>query len=952
MTHYIEQNATDANGYTYQSVAHDAHNVRLYTLKNGLKVYLARNTEHPRIQTYIAVRTGSNRDPKDNTGLAHYLEHMLFKGTSKIGTLDWEKESQVLEQISDLYERHKKASSEEKKELYKQIDTLSHQASRYAVAGEYDKLVSSLGATGTNAHTWLDETVYKNAIPSNELQRWLQVEAERFSELVLRLFHTELETVYEEFNRAQDQDSRQVNDAMMRLLFPTHPNGQQTTLGKAEHLKNPSMKAIHAYFDQYYVPNNYAMVLVGDLEFDSTIQLVDRHFGALKSVELPKEEVLIEKPLSQIQTEVIYSPSSPRLHLGWRTQSYGTRAYYLIDLISSLLTNQGEVGVLDLDVNNKQKALYAGAYAMGFKQYGMISLVLVPKETQTLQQGKLLLLEALEKIKRGEFADWMLEAIINDFKLQQMKGLESADGLATNLYQTYIRGQSWKEELEELSIYESITKQEIMAFAKSFFIDNYVEIYKEKGENADLIRVENPGITPVELNQEAQSEFSKALLEIETPEIAPEFIDYSKQITSRDLKGKPLSYVQNPLNERAQLYYIFPIGKDHDKILELSIYLLQYLGTNTYSNEAIKLEFYKLGITFDFRITRDELTIVLSGLEQNLSEGIRLLDHWVKQVQPDQEVCNEFIQSVLESREVAKNDKGKIGNALRSYAKYGKNSRLRDVLSKQDLEALESGQLTEAVQSLFSYPYELFFYGSDLEAFTLSFLPYVSPETKLVPEPKLFDTPAADGKLYFTNYDMVQVELTKIGRSQSVDVNTFGISSVFNEYFGSGLSSIVFQEIRERKSLAYSAYAQYQTAAYTGEPDYVLSFLGTQSDKLKIAVDSMDDLMKELPFYSSQFESAKAQALKRIASGRIRRTAIFVNHHRLKKLGVNYDIRERMYEEIKALQFEDLAAFYQQRIQGVTYTMALLGNRETLDFSQLETLGTVVELSLDDLFNF
>lgn len=265
---YKETVHTDKNHYEYITVTNDENNVRIYTLKNGLKVFLAQNFDAPRIQTFIPVRTGSNNDPADNTGLAHYLEHMMFKGTSKIGTQNWEKEKELLDQISALYEEHKaEQNPEKKKEIYKKIDEISQEASQYAIANEYDKAISSLGASGTNAHTWFDETVYKNNIPNNELEKWLKIEKERFSEIVLRLFHTELESVYEEFNRAQDNDTRLVSYELMDALFPTHPNGQQTTLGKPEHLKNPSMKAIHKYFDEYYVPNNYAMVLVGDLDF-------------------------------------------------------------------------------------------------------------------------------------------------------------------------------------------------------------------------------------------------------------------------------------------------------------------------------------------------------------------------------------------------------------------------------------------------------------------------------------------------------------------------------------------------------------------------------------------------------------------------------------------------------------------------------------------------------------
>ncbi len=184
---------TDANGYAYETVTNDPTGLRLYTLNNGLKVYLSKNTDEPKIQTYIAVRAGSNYDPKESTGLAHYLEHMVFKGTDEIGSLDWEKEKEYLDKIAELYEQHRaEADSEKKKEIYRKIDEVSLEASKYCIANEYDKMTSSMGATGTNAHTWFEETVYHNKIPSNELSKWLTLESERFGQLVLRLFHTEL----------------------------------------------------------------------------------------------------------------------------------------------------------------------------------------------------------------------------------------------------------------------------------------------------------------------------------------------------------------------------------------------------------------------------------------------------------------------------------------------------------------------------------------------------------------------------------------------------------------------------------------------------------------------------------------------------------------------------------------------------------------------------------------
>ena len=267
----------------------------------GLTVYLSQNKDKPRVQTYMAVRAGSKNDPSDATGLAHYLEHMLFKGTDEMGTLNWDAESKALQEISDLYETLRVTTDPIKRdEIYKMIDTKSNAAAKLAVANEYDKLVSGMGAKGTNAYTSLERTVYTNDIPANELERFLKVESSRFQTLVLRLFHTELETVFEEFNRAQDNDRRKIYYETMSNLFKYHTYGTQTTIGTGEHLKNPSMVAIHKYFDTYYKPNNVALVLVGDIDFDQTMDWVEKYYGSWKPGDIPaftfKEEELIASP--------------------------------------------------------------------------------------------------------------------------------------------------------------------------------------------------------------------------------------------------------------------------------------------------------------------------------------------------------------------------------------------------------------------------------------------------------------------------------------------------------------------------------------------------------------------------------------------------------------------------------------------------------------------------------
>ncbi|WP_029296819.1 M16 family metallopeptidase [Chryseobacterium hispalense] len=947
---YSETIHKDTN-YEYITISNDENKVRIYTLKNGLKVFLAQNFDAPRIQTYIPVRTGSNNDPADNTGLAHYLEHMMFKGTSKLGTHNWTKESELLNQISDLYEEHKSETDPEKKKvIYRKIDELSQEASRYAIANEYDKAISSLGATGTNAHTWFDETVYKNNIPNNELEKWLKIEKERFSELVLRLFHTELESVYEEFNRAQDNDTRLVQYELMDALFPTHPNGQQTTLGKAEHLKNPSMKAIHKYFDEYYVPNNYAMVLVGDLDFDDTIKLVDQYFGTMPYRELPKKSPVIEQPITGIVERTVKSPTTPRVQLAWRTDSYGTREAILADIAANILSNRGEAGLIDLNINQTQKLLWGQAFSVGLKQYGYFSIVAVPKETQTLDEAKDLVLEQVELLKKGEFPDWMLTAIINDFKVQRMKALETADGLATNLYDTYIKGRTWEQELNEMDEYSTFTKEDVVNFANDFFIDNYVIVKKEKGINDKLIRVENPGITPVKINREAQSEFLQEILSEKTEDIQPEFIDYQKEILTDTIKDKKLSFVKNKSNDIAQLHFIFPFGSDHDRDLGISTQILQYLGTEKFSPDDLKKEFFKIGITNDFKTTNEQLTISLTGLEENIPKGIELLQHWMKEVKPDQDIYHQFVETVLENRAAVKKDKARIMTALTNYTKLGAFSRFTDVISKEELESSNVEVFTERMRNLFRFPYQIFFYGRNFDMFKEYIGKYIETESMAVPEPRIYPEPETTGNVYFTSYDMVQMEMSRVGKGNKVNTENFGKINVFNEYFGRGLSSIVFQEIRESKSLAYSAYVSYAANSELNHPDYITTYIGTQPDKLQIAVDTMSELMAELPEVPAQFENARNAALKQIASARITRTNIFFNTLRLKKLNIFHDFRKDIYQQIESLTFEDVKEFYNNYIKSVQFNTAIIGKKENLNMDAVTQMGTFKEVTLKDIF--
>jgi zinc protease len=951
---YSIEKKTDPQGYPYEVVKNDPTGMRIYTLKNGLKVYLSQNTDEPRIQTYIPVRTGSTNDPADNTGLAHYLEHMVFKGTSRMGTQNWEAEKVLIAQISDLYEQHKAEQDPEKKAaIYKRIDEVSQEASKYSIANEYDKMISSLGAKGTNAHTSLNETVYKNNIPANELEKWMIIESERFSELVLRLFHTELEAVYEEFNRSQDNDGRLVSFELMDALFPLTPYGQQTTIGKSEHLKNPSMVAIHNYFNTYYVPNNMAVVLVGDFDFDKTIKMVDQYFGKFQYKDLPMKKMVAEKPMTAITERVVNSPTPERLTMAWRTEGVGSREAMLADMTAMILSNSGDVGLIDLNINQKQLALGARAGASTFNDYGYMSMMIAVKEGQSLEEGKNLLLAEIEKLKKGQFEEWMIQAVVNNIKLRQMTRFESADGLATTAYNAFIEQRTWAEVLAELDEMAKITKADIVKFANEFYKDNYVIVYKKKGVNDKLIRVSNPGLTPVQLNRDAQSDFYKEFAALPTSDLEPVFVDFKKAIQTKKVKNTNISFVKNQGNSAASLYYIFKMGSDHNKKLPLAISLLDYLGTDKKSVEQIKKDFYKLGVSYSVSAGSDMCYISLSGLESNLPKGVELLEDLLKNVKPDQQVYTTQITTLLNNRENAKKRKESIMAALVNYAKYGKESRFRDIISEADLRAMNPKELTDMIKGLTSYQHEVFFYGNDLNAIVRTLEKHHNlSASKSVPAPKEYGEPDTNNKVYFVNYDMVQAEMTRVAKGSKYNAAFAGTANVFNSYFGSGLSSIVFQEIRESKSLAYSAGASYRLPSDKNLNDYVQVSIGTQANKLPLAVDAITTLMEDMPKIDKQFENARLSSMKQIASSRIIKSNIYFNKLNMEKLGFDYDIRKDIYKSMGELTLDSTADFFNSQVKTRKYNTAIIGKKETLDLKALERLGDIEEVSLTEIFNY
>ena len=381
--------------YKYEQVDGDPTKTRIYTLDNGLKVYLSVNDEEPRIQTFIAVKVGGKNDPAQTTGLAHYFEHLMFKGTQQFGTSDYEAEKPMLDDIERLFETYRVTTDEaERAAIYHTIDSISYEASKLAIPNEYDKLMSIIGASGTNAFTSTDMTVYTEDIPSNQIENWAMIEADRFKNPVIRLFHTELETIYEEKNMSLTQDARKVYEAMNAALYPNHPYGTQTVLGTQEHLKNPSITNVKNYHKTYYVPNNMAICMSGDFNPDEVIQIIDKYFGDMQpNPDLPELEFTPEKPITEPIVKEVYGLESESISIGWRLPASKDRSNDIAQMAGFILSN-GTAGLIDLDLLQNQKILSGYGYASLLPDYGSFELYGKPKEGQTLDEVKDLIRDA------------------------------------------------------------------------------------------------------------------------------------------------------------------------------------------------------------------------------------------------------------------------------------------------------------------------------------------------------------------------------------------------------------------------------------------------------------------------------------------------------------------------------------------------------------------------------
>ena len=950
---------TSCSKYRYEKVAGDPMHSRIYTLDNGLKVYMTVNEEAPRIQTYIAVRVGSKNDPIETTGLAHYFEHLMFKGTESFGTQNYEAERPMLDQIEQLFEVYRTVSDpEERRAIYARIDSVSQEASKLAIPNEYDKLMSAIGADGTNAFTSYDMTVYTEEIPSNQIDNWAKIQSDRFANAVIRGFHTELETVYEEYNMSLTSDNRKMFDSLMVALYPSHPYGMHTVLGTQEDLKNPSITNIKNYYKTYYVPNNMAICLSGDFDPDKMIATIDNYFGGLKpNPDLPEWSFTPEPAMTAPVEKTVLGQEAEMVYLGWRTEGASSEDADMVQLVSSLLSN-GKCGLLDVDIQQQQKMLGVGAQGVQLADYGMLVAIGYPKPGQTLEEARDLLLAEIEKLRAGDFDEELLASTIANYKRGEMQELEENDNRAMAFVDAFINGVDWKRSVGELDRMSKVTKADVVAWANEKLDPKvYAAIYKRQGVDPSIHKIDKPQITPIATNRDKASEFLVDIQTTEVEAVQPVFVDYAKDLSIGKLKQDiELLYKQNTSNGLFNLYYVYDFGTATDPAFSIASDYFDLLGTGTQSLQEIQREFYDLACSFGIHVGGQRIYVIISGLSENMEKAVELAEEYMKNVKGDDSVLAQLKANEMKARNDAKLNQRANFRALQQYTFFGPEAIQAQTLTDEQLMALTSDELLSRIKSLSDYDHYVMYYGPEKESkliATLDKIHHTASELKPVEQVRFPLLTVDKSEVNVAQYDAKQIYyLQYSNRGEKFSTDNDPGETLFNSYFGGGMNAVVFQEMREARSLAYTAFATFTEMRDKDDPYIFYAFIATQNDKMRQAVEAFDEIIENMPESEKAFELAKQGILANLSTQRTVRDNVLWSFVSAREMGVDNDRNKAVYDAVQGMTLADVKAFHDKWVKGRKYTYSILGDKNDIDMNYLRTLGPVHEVSQRELFGY
>jgi predicted Zn-dependent peptidase len=921
-------------------LAGDTTKTTIHRLSNGMTVYIAPDNKEPTITAYVAVHAGGAYDPRESTGLAHYLEHMLFKGTSKLGTQDYAKEKPHLDKIAALYDDLRKPGADAAK-ILKDIDSETQAAAAFAIPNELDQMYSQLGIGGLNAFTNNDSTVYVTEIPKNRIAQWAHVEADRYDDAVFRLFWPELEAVYEEKNRGLDSPERRANEAYMKALFPEHGYGWSSVLGEIEHLKKPAYGDMTRFFNRYYTPGNMAILLAGDVD-ESVLPLLEKEFSKFKRPAGAAAEPGRIVPMAK-RTEVeVKVPSDEGVMLGWTLVSATHPDRLPLELMDLLLLD-GRSGILARDLLISQKVANAGCNPTFLRDGGYYELYADALDGQTHADLEKMLLELVGKLQRGEFSDADLSTAILTYEINRQRQLESNGGRMGMLLDSFVNDEDWGDTVSRIERMKKITKADIMRVAKTYLNPNYLVVKKVKGQESPP-KITKPGITPVPVKQGLRSPYAQSILDMPVKPIDAVAIVEGKDYTRSKIATGDLVSVKNERNALMEVTFDYNYGRIDDKLACLALDVMKNTGAGKRTPEETDRALHELGLSIDTTCGKEASSITISGIDRNLDKGMELLREWLSSPALDDKILAAKVQAALTERANSITNPRVIAGAAQAYAQFDKNTEFLVVASNKDLKAVKPDQLKKTLKGYLSRKHRTSYFGPrDAKQAETAVVLGDGKSPMRAEHTVKFRNP---GSVFLTSQETAQTQVWIMWPRPPSNDNDRAAGTLFSEY----ISPYLFQHVREARGLAYTVFGYYGASNKKQDAASVAAYVGTQGDKTHDAIDAVLEALKQ-PFDDQRLALAKKTIEETHRVDRIPPRAVANVVYAWEDQGLKSDPREERTKRVLALDKASLEKWTKTAFAGKT-TVSLVGDKKKLDDAKVKKLGAVTEVPVSKLFGY
>lgn len=946
---------------SYQSQAEDlnALKVKEYRLENGLTVWLNEDHSQPKVFGAVVVKAGAKDCP--DTGIAHYFEHMMFKGTDRIGTLDYEAEKVLLDSIAMKYDEL--AMTEDtaaRARLQKEINELSIRSSEYVIPNEFNRLINRFGGSGLNAATSYDATIYFNTFSPQYMVQWAEINSERLINPVFRLFQSELETVYEEKNMYGDFIGGQVMDTLMARYFGPHPYAYPI-IGSTKNLKNPRLTEMHKFFEDYYVASNMALILSGDFDAQQVMPILEKAFSRIRSGNAPKQEKVMLPPFNGRETMKVKFPIPfiKAMGLGFRGVSANHEDQVALNIAVNLLNNANGTGYLD-KLMVEHKLMGALAINESMNEAGILAVAIMPKLLiQSYSSAEKMVWDEINRVKNGDFSDEMFNSLKLEQKRQYASSLENIDSRATIMMNLFSQGKSWNDYLNEVARIESITKEDVVRVAQKYFSNNYLCVTKSTGKYPKD-NLPKPAFSPVvPRNADASSSYAKQLEKIPEQQVAPRIIDFEKDVKTSKLTPLVTLYTTpNPLNDIFTLNISYGIGAlEQPELMQLTNYL-QLLGTESLSFEQFRSRLQSIGSTLAFDVTPDAFVMKVTGFDNHIDETMKLVGDFIRHAKADDKKLRQIVDDAKVSEKAFFKSGDNVASALLEQVKYGDQSRYLRKLSLSQIKKLKGKDMLAIYDKVRSVQCDLHYCGTlpveKVIGTIRQHLPLerttVASNSPYYRELKQYDRPTV---FFIDMPDMAQSIVYGYVKGDPVDDKASRHASrLFSVYFGGDMSSLMFQEIREFRSFAYRTSGRYQLPnhAHKGTAGSFTAMLSTQSDKTLDALGVLDSLIREMPLKPERVEAVKQMLVNRINNDYppFRNLSEKVASARME--GFDRDPAEEFLRDIATMDMQDISRFYREQISGRPVVYVIAGNRKHIDMKKLAEYGTIIKVKKKDIY--